>query len=445
MTSNTNIILIDDDPAMRESISQWLMLADFSVDNYSNGEEALQNLSADYEGVVVTDLKMANIDGMEVIKTLQRIDEGIPIILITGHGDINTAVSAMQLGAYDFIEKPFEPERLLSTVKRGLEKRALVVQNRILRKRVNSAPDMQQRLLGDSKIMRQLRNDIAEFAQVDINVLLIGETGTGKEVSAHCLHDYGKRSAKPFQAIDCASIPADSFEVDLFGSSGIDGQPGQLKLANGGTLFLDEVLNMPPEQQAKLLRVLQSGELRPVGEATSIDVDFRVISAVSDDLHAALKEERIRSDLYFRLNTVELNIPPLRNRDDDALLLFDHFANNASQSFNRAQPTVTNADASALRSHRWPGNVRELKNTAERFVLYQNKRIADILNESAQMPKTESLQQQVLAFEKSMIEFSLNQCKGNMSETCKHLGIPRRTLNDKLARHEIDRTKYAED
>jgi len=442
MTPRKRIVLIDDERAMRESISQWLTLADFQVDAYSNANDALSELNQDFEGVVVTDLKMASMDGMDVIKAVLNIDGGIPIILITGHGDINSAVTAMQLGAYDFIEKPFEPERLLNTIIRANEKRHLVVQNRILQQRLNSGPDLQQRLLGNSEIMRQLRNNIAEFSQVDINILLIGETGTGKEVIAQCLHDFGKRATKPFQAIDCGAIPADGFEVSLFGSVGIDGQTGQLKMANNGTLFLDEILNMPPAQQIKLLRVLQTGEIRPVGEATSTAIDIRVISAASDDLQIALKEERIRSDLYFRLNTIELVIPPLRDRGDDALLLFERFANSAAQLFNRALPKIENTDASALKSHQWPGNVRELKNIAERFVLYQNKRVSTILNETALSSKPASLQHQVLAFEKSMIEFALSQSNGNISDASEQLGMPRRTLNDKLIRHEIDRTTF---
>lgn len=444
MTPQKRIVLIDDDRAMRESITQWLTLADFHVDAFGNANDALSQLNQDFQGVVVTDLKMASMDGMDVIKTVQNIDSGIPIILITGHGDINSAVTAMQLGAYDFIEKPFEPERLLNTIVRANEKRHLVVQNRILQQQVNSGPDLQQRLLGSSEVMRKLRSDIAEFSQVDINVLLIGETGTGKEVIAQCLHDFGKRAAKPFQAIDCGAIPADGFEIDLFGSAGVEGQTGQLMMANNGTLFLDEILNMPPAQQVKLLRVLQTGEIRPVGEAVSTALDIRVISAASEDLQTALKEERIRPDLYFRLNTIELIIPPLRERADDALLLFEHFTNNAAKIFSRALPKMENRDASALKSHLWPGNVRELKNIAERFVLYQNKRVSTILNETAQSEKPASLQQQVLAFEKSMIEFALSQSKGKLSDASEQLGMPRRTLNDKLIRHEIDRTKFTQ-
>ncbi len=438
------IFLIDDERAVRDSISQWLSLADFEVESYSNGAEAVRSLSADFQGVVVTDLKMQNFDGMEVIKQTMKVDIDIPVILITGHGDINSAVRAMQLGAYDFIEKPFEPDRLLSVVKRATEKRHLIVQNRMLQKRVNSAPIMEQRLIGESAPMKQLRKNIAEFAQIDINVLLIGETGTGKEVIAHCLHDFGNRAGKPFHAIDCGALPSDRLEVDLFGTSGDEGKKGQLALADHGTLFLDEILNIPVSQQVKLLRFLQSREIRPVGESANSAIDIRVISAANDTIHNAIKEDEFRSDLYFRLNTIELKIPPLRERGNDVVELFDHYANKAAQTYQRELPTIKNADITALKSHIWSGNVRELKNAAERFVLYQNQSVTDILNNDNRTELREKLQDQVLPFEKSMIEFALKQCSGNINETCQKLGIPRRTLNDKLVKYEIDRLQYCD-
>lgn len=436
------VILIDDERAMRESISQWLKLADFEVDSYSSGIEAIDALNREFQGVVVTDLKMTNMDGMNVIEKTLAIDADIPVILITGHGDINSAVKVMQLGAYDFIEKPFEPDRLLSAIKRAMEKRHLVVQNRRLQRRVISAPSMQQRLIGESKVMQQLRKDIAEFAQIDINILITGETGTGKEVIAHCLHDFGKRSGESFHAIDCGSLPSDRLELDLFGSAGHDGHTGQLALANGGTLFLDEILNMPPAQQVKLLGVLESGEIRPVGGSLSSAIDVRVVSAANETLQEALKDELFRTDLYFRLNTIELHVPAVRDRGNDVIELFDHYASKAAQSFNRDLPRLSNHDITTLKTYRWPGNVREVKNIGNRFVLYQTKPVSDIVNEHIQPARRENLQDQVLAFEKAMIEFALSQNQGNVSAACEQLCMPRRTLNDKLIKHEIDRLRF---
>lgn len=438
-----HVVLIDDERAMRESVSQWLTLAEFEVDCYSNGKKAIERLNRDFQGVVVTDLKMADMDGMKVIEQALSLDTDIPVILITGHGDVNSAVKAMQLGAYDFIEKPFEPERLLTTIKRAMEKRHLIVKNRRLQQRVSSAPSMRQRLLGESKVMQKLRDDIAEFAQIDINILLVGETGTGKEVIAHCLHDFGKRSGKTFHSIDCGLLPTDGVELELFGSAGQQGHKGQLALANGGTLHLDEILNMPVEQQVKLLGVLESGEFRPIGSSSNSAIDVRVVSAANEALQDALKDELFRTDLYYRLNTIELQVPPLRNRGNDVIEIFEHYATKAVQTFDRELPRISNHDITALKTYRWPGNVREVKNTATRFVLYQTKAVSDIVNENIQPARREHLHDQVLAFEKSMIEYALSQNQGNLSAVSDQLGVPRRTLNDKLIKHDIDRMKFA--
>ena len=424
---HNHVVLIDDERAMRESISQWLALANFEVSAFSNGVEAIDTLKNDFEGIVVTDLRMPDFDGMDVVRKTMEIDSDIPVILITGHGDVDSAVKAMQIGAYDFIEKPYEPDRLLTAISRAAEKRHLIVQNRLLQHKVNNAPDMNQRLLGQSAAMRQLRKEIAEFAHIDINILLCGETGSGKEVIARCLHDFGKRSEKTFHAIDCGALPSDGLEIDLFGTGGKNGQPGQLALANGGTLFLDDILNMPVDQQVKLLRVLQSREIRPVGETESSVIDIRVVSAANETLQKALKSEQFRGDLYFRLNTIELTVPPLRERDNDVIELFEHYTRKSAQVYERELPTTSNHDIAALKSYHWPGNVHELKNVAERFVLYRTQAVADILNIDADSPPIENLQKQMQAFERSMIEFALSQNNGNINDVCKQLGLPRRT------------------
>ncbi len=442
-SNRKHVVLIDDERSMRESIEQWLTLDEFEVDTFDNGQDAIKSLNNNFHGVVVTDLKMQNFTGMDVINRTMELDKDIPVILITGHGDIDSAVKAMRLGAYDFIEKPFEPERLLTAINRATEKRHLVVQNRMLQHRVNTGSSMHQRLIGDSKPMCQLRDDIANFAQIDINILLCGETGTGKEVIANCLHDFGKRSGKPFHAIDCGTLPTDGLEEDLFGTAEDEGRTGQLALANGGTLFLDEILNMPVSKQAKLLRVLQSGEIRHVGESANFAIDVRVISAANETLQKALEEQQFRRELYFRLNTIELIIPPLRDRGDDVIQLFKHFANKAALTYERTPPNIANNDITVLKSHHWPGNVRELENVAERFVLFQTASVADILNENTHTAPSENLLEQVQSFERSMIEFALSQCKGNISDVCKQLGIPRRTLNDKILKLNIDRASFS--
>jgi len=372
-------MLIDDERAMRESISQWLSLADCDVESFADSAAAVALIDKNYAGVVVTDLRMPTMDGREVLQEVMRIDADIPVILITGHGDISSAVDAMQRGAYDFIEKPFQPERLLTTIKRAGEKRDLVLQNRQLIQRAESGRSIEERLLGESASMRSLRQNIIQFADVDVDVLIIGETGTGKEVVARSLHDFGMRKAGPFKAVDCGAIPQDAIEQALFGSADNTSPAGLFELAEGGTVFLDVVTNMPADQQVKLLRVLEQREVQRVGESGTRAVDIRVLSAADASLDKFVSDGLFRSDLLFRLNTLEMRLPPVRDRDDDCILLFEYFASRASANFEREVPAISSPDLTALRAHDWPGNVREIKNVAERFVLYQSGPVSSLL------------------------------------------------------------------
>lgn len=434
-------LLIDDERAMRESIAQWLELADNDVTTFADSRTALASITPDFKGVVVTDLRMPGLDGMGVLESILDIDDDIPVVLITGHGDVNSAVDAMRRGAYDFIEKPFEPERLLSTINRACEKRDLVLQNRALRKLADTGRSLEERLLGECSAIRRMRDEIAQFASIDVNILLVGETGTGKEVIARCLHDFSKRAREPFVAIDCGALSRERIEESLFGESGADGDRGPFERARGGTVLLDEVTNMSPDHQVKLLRVLEQREVQRVGDVLPHSLDIRLVSAANSSLDRALADEGFRKDLYFRLNTIEMKVPPLRRRDDDCILLFEHFIRQASQRYQRELPAIRSQDITALRSHAWPGNVRELRNVAERFVLYQTQSVHEVLQaDSAPVRKT--LMDQVQAFEKSIIEYALSQCQGNIGDTAAFLDVPRRTLNDKLQRHEIDRELF---
>lgn len=435
---STSVILIDDERAMRESISQWLDLADCSVMAFSDSSEALGHIDSNFAGVVVTDLKMPGLDGVGVLQSVVATDPDIPVVLITGHGDVNSAVDAMRQGAYDFIEKPFEPERLLSTINRAREKRDLVMQNRHLIRKARHNRSIEERLIGECASIRQTREEIAQFASVDVNILLIGETGTGKEVVARCLHDFSDRKNKPFAAIDCGVIPSDRVEYDLFGEAGSNQSQGPFELARGGTVLLDEITNMPLEHQVKLLRVLEQREVKRVGSAQTHSLDIRLLTAANDSLTQALESDLFRQDLYFRLNTIEIKLPPLRQREDDCVLLFEHFTKQASQLYERELPTVTSRDITALRTHAWPGNVRELKNVAERFVLYQTQSVQTLL-QAGSNPRMNSLNDQVQAFEKSIIEYALNHCDDSINKAADFLSVPRRTLNDKLQRHGIER------
>ena len=435
-----NILLIDDERTMRESISQWLSLANCHVESFSDSAKAIESITDRFEGVVVTDLRMPNVDGMGVLRAVIDIDPDIPVVLITGHGDVSSAVDAMQHGAYDFIEKPFQPERLSSTIKRACEKRELILQNRRLQQRWESRRSIEERLLGDCAAMKAIRANISQFADVDVDVLIVGETGTGKELVARALHDFSQRKNRPFKAIDCGAIPQEHIEQSLFGSSEAGIVAGPFEQAQGGTVFLDEVTNMPAEQQVKLLRVLEQREVQRIGESSTRALDIRVLSAANASLDQHISAGEFRSDLLFRLNTVELRLPPLRDRDDDCVLLFEYFANRASAVYQREIPTISSHDITALRAHEWPGNVRELKNVAERFVLYQVEPVSNLVSPGEASMDRRGFAQQVQAFEKSIIEYAIAQCNGNINDSAQYLGLPRRTLSDKLQKYGIERS-----
>jgi len=433
------VMVIDDERAMRESVSQWLSLADCEVTSFSDSTLALSKIEPHFDGVVVTDLKMPALDGMGVLDAIMEIDPDIPVVLITGHGDINSAVDAMRNGAYDFIEKPFQPERLLSTIKRASEKRQLVLQNRQLRQRAESSRSLEERLLGECASIRKIRQDILQFAGVDVDVLIVGETGTGKEVVARALHDFGHRKMQSFKPLDCGALPQENTEQLLFGSAESTQPQGVFEQANGGTVFLDEVTNMPLTQQIKLLRVLEQREVQRIGESSPRSLDIRVVSAANASLDKCIADGEFRTDLFFRLNTLEIRMPALRDRDDDCVMLFEHFATSAGAAYQLEIPTIGSQDITALRAHDWPGNVRELKNVAERFVLHQNQPVTSLIEPKDPGQRRVTFAQQILAFEKSIIQYALNQCDGNMADTAEYLGLPRRTLSDKLQKHEIER------
>jgi len=333
------VMVIDDERAMRESVSQWLSLADCEVTSFSDSTLALSKIEPHFDGVVVTDLKMPALDGMGVLDAIMEIDPDIPVVLITGHGDINSAVDAMRNGAYDFIEKPFQPERLLSTIKRASEKRQLVLQNRQLRQRAESSRSLEERLLGECASIRKIRQDILQFAGVDVDVLIVGETGTGKEVVARALHDFGHRKMQSFKPLDCGALPQENTEQLLFGSAESTQPQGVFEQANGGTVFLDEVTNMPLTQQIKLLRVLEQREVQRIGESSPRSLDIRVVSAANASLDKCIADGEFRTDLFFRLNTLEIRMPALRDRDDDCVMLFEHFATSAGAAYQLVAST----------------------------------------------------------------------------------------------------------
>lgn len=399
------VIVVDDEAAIREAAQQWLELSGFSVQVCSSAAQALALIDVDFPGVLISDVRMPGTDGLQLLGKVVECDRDLPVIMITGHGDVPMAVQAIQQGAYDFIEKPFTPERLLDVVRRALEKRRLVCENRALRQQFGLKDGIAAQLLGVSRPMERLRRQILDLAGTSVNVLIRGETGSGKERVARCLHDFSERADKPFVALNCAAIPEHLFESELFGheSGAFTGAQskriGRIEHADGGTLFLDEVESLPLAQQVKLLRVLQEKTLERLGSNRSIRVDLRVISAVKPDLLDEVRAGRFREDLLYRLNVATLQIPPLRERREDISLLFEHFAAQAAQRHGRSLEPLTPAELANLLGHDWPGNVRELINAAERHALG--------LSGSTQEDAEQSLAQQMEAFEAQCLHNAL--------------------------------------
>lgn len=436
------VIVVDDEAAIREAIQQWLELSGLAVRTCDSADAALALVDHDYPGIVISDVRMPGSDGLQLLDRLMQLDADLPVILITGHGDVPMAVQALRQGAYDFIEKPFAPERLLDSVRRALDKRRLVCENRQLRRQVADKGRIESQLIGMSRPMENLRRQILELAGTSVNVLIRGETGSGKELVARSLHEFSPRAGKAFAALNCAAIPETIFESELFGheSGAFTGAQtrriGRIEHADGGTLFLDEVESLPLAQQVKLLRVLQERTLERLGSNKSIKVDLRVISAVKPDLQEEVRAGRFREDLLYRLNVATLQIPPLRERREDIPLLFEHFAGEAARRHEREVPSLAPGQLARLLSHDWPGNVRELANAAERHVL-------GLSAAAEEEPVAEqSLAQQMERFEAQCLHQALLQCQGNISAVMELLQLPRRTLNEKMQRHGLSRADY---
>ncbi|WP_245543170.1 sigma-54-dependent transcriptional regulator [Oceanospirillum maris] len=367
------VLFVDDEESMRLSAEQCLQLEDLNVITCTDAEEALRHLKPDFNGILVTDIKMPKTSGLELMDRALSLDPELPVILLTGHGDIDTAVTAMHKGAFDFQQKPFNPDHFIRMVEHALVQRSLVLDNRALRKQAKASDIADVYLLGKSAPMQQLRDMVRDLADLPVNVLIYGETGSGKEQVAHCLHQLSCRQKAPFVALNCAAMPEHLFESEVFGFekgafTGADRQhTGKLEFASGGTVLLDEIEAMPITLQVKLLRVLQEMKVERLGSNRQIDLDFRLIAATKTDLLVASDAGLFREDLYFRLNVAEIHIPPLRERREDIPQLFDAFVQEVGLTYERDVYSADLDDLKALIQHRWQGNVRELKNTAIRL------------------------------------------------------------------------------
>ncbi|WP_376780361.1 sigma-54-dependent transcriptional regulator [Stutzerimonas nitrititolerans] len=441
--SQTQVLLVDDDPYLRKALSQTLDLAGLRVLGLDDARGLAARLPADWPGVVVSDIRMPGLDGLQLLQQLQDHDAELPVLLITGHGDIQLAVQAMRAGAYDFLEKPFPSEALLDSVRRALALRQLVLDNRSLRLALADRQQLSARLLGQSPAMQRLREQIGALAGTQADVLILGETGAGKEVVARALHDLSSRRDGPFVAINAGALAESVVESELFGheAGAFTGAQkrriGKFEFANGGTLFLDEIESMSLDVQVKLLRMLQERVVERLGGNQSISLDIRVIAATKEDLRLASDQGRFRADLYYRLNVAPLRIPPLRERSEDMLFLFQHFTETAASRHGLPVREVRPEQRGQLLRHTWPGNIRELQNTAERFALglpLGLEPVDEVPHEPAEASGA-SLSEQVEAFERALIAAELARPHGSLRSVAEALGLPRKTLHDKLRKH----------
>ncbi|GGG60068.1 Fis family transcriptional regulator [Salipiger pallidus] len=443
MTKAMKIAIVDDEKDMRQSISQWLALSGYDTESFGSAEEALSTLSPDYPGIVISDIRMPGMDGIQFLKKLMGNDSTLPVIMITGHGDVPMAVEAMRLGAYDFLEKPFNPDRMSELAKKATNARRLTLDNRALRKELSDGGQIMSKLIGQSPAMERLREDVLDLGQADGHVLIDGETGTGKTLIAHALHAVGSRAGKKFVLLSCAAMDEDALMQRLFGPM----QPEDTRLpameeARGGTLVLEDVESLTDSAQARLLSVINDQGNPP---------ETRIVAICNLQDEGRTCESALRPDLYYRLAALKITVPPLRSRGEDILTLFTRLSEDFADEYGCDAPQVSAQEAAQLLQAPWPGNVRQLINLAERAVL-QSRRgqgtIASLLmndHEDMQPVMTtegKPLKEYVEAFERMLIDNTMRRHKGAISSVMDELCLPRRTLNEKMAKYGLQRADY---
>jgi two-component system, NtrC family, C4-dicarboxylate transport response regulator DctD len=441
MLTDNSIVLIDDEPDVLEALGETFMLEGYPVFRERDPEAALRHCGMQFKGVVVSDLRMPKLDGFALLQRLQQIDPRIPLIIITGHGDVQKAVEAMRLGAFDFVEKPVDPKILLAAVSHALEVRRIVLECRA-KAAHGTEKTIESIIVGRSRSIEELRMQVLTIAGADVDTLIHGETGTGKELVARCLHDFGPRSAAPFVALNCGALPAEIIASELFGheagafTGAVKKRIGKIEHANGGTLFLDEIESLPLQLQTQFLRTLQERVIERLGSNESIPVDFRVVAATKIDLRQAADDGIFREDLLYRLNVAEVHIPPLRKRIDDVPVLFQYFVEHCAATRGREPPTISTSLLAQLASEPWRGNVRELRNRAERFALGLPFQQSASMETPA--PRDTTLSDQLDGFERAVILRALREAKGNISATARSLGMPRKRLYLRMHKLGID-------
>lgn len=434
MSQPCNLVaVVDDDHDLRASLVQLLQLDGLRVIDFPDGSAAAKRVTRDFPGVVITDLRMPGLDGTALFARLNDLDPDLPVVVITGHGDVGTAVDLMRRGAYDFLAKPFTADQILPTVRRAIEKRALVLENRVLRAR--SADTEDDSLIGSSHGIARVRSALQRLAATDRPVLLSGESGTGKSHCAALLHRLSRRSDQPFITVDCGGLPARDLAVHLFGcvSGAVPDaalpRTGALRRAGRGTVVLDRLDQLATDLQPAILQLLDSGGATPVGGSAALPIDARIIATADPALAAAVGDGMFSGPLFHRLKGLTVDLAPLRDRPEDVAHLFGFFLRQAANTLGQPVPEIPLPFMARLRSHRWPGNVRDLQALADEVVLG----LAGLPGIS--LPQEEGLRDAVARFEADYIRAVLRESGGDVEVARLRLDLPRKTLYDKLARH----------
>ena len=438
------ILIVDDEPGVRTALSGVLRDEGYGVETVDSGEAALERVLRTNYDVIILDIWLPGLDGLATLAKLQERRVDAPVIMISGHGNIESAVRAIKVGAFDFVEKPLSLEKTVLVVGNAVRQRRLEIENRELR----ATMDRRHTIIGESYVLRQLLEQVAMAAPTNGRVLIYGENGTGKELIARTIHMRSRRAKGPFIEVNCAAIPEELIESELFGhmkgafTGAVSDRRGKFEMADGGTLFLDEIGDMSVKTQAKVLRALQEQIVEPVGGTSSVKVDVRVIAATNKDLPTEIRAGRFREDLYFRLNVIPIFVPPLRDRDADVPLLAEHFMIEFAREYGRRPKRLDSGAATGLRSYRWPGNVRELRNVIERLMIMvpgETIALSDLafldgraMSPADQTPPALPLHEARERFERDYILRALAAQHGNISRTADALGVERSNLYRKM-------------
>ena len=443
MSKAMKIAIVDDEKDMRLSITQWLALSGYDTESFATATDALASIGPDYPGIVITDIRMPGMDGMQFLRALMSRDSTIPVIMITGHGDVPMAVEAMRLGAFNFLEKPFNPDTMSQLAQKATTQRRMTLDNRALRRELSDADQLMKKLMGRSKAMERLREDILDIGQSDGHVLISGETGTGKTLVAHALHAVGTRAGKKFALISCAAYGEDGLMRRLFGPvHSEESYLPAIEEARGGTLVLEDIESLTESVQRRLQSYIDELGQPP---------ETRIIAICNNHEPGQAAADVLRPDLFFRLNSAKITVPPLRKRGDDILDMFNRLCDAYADDYGCDSPVISAQDAAQLLQAPWPGNVRQMMNVAEQTVLQARRgqgTISSLLMSDEDSMTTvvtsegKPLKEYVEAFEKMLIDNTMRRHKGSIAKVMDELCLPRRTLNEKMAKYSLQRSDY---